>query len=272
MLQSEPSRALLSELFCDLLFSRALVGDRINRFKKEVDALYKSLPRNGTIQLNLLSQFLGLCFPDEHYVYKYTEFDQAMSYFEYGVELSDTSAGGRYEYYIEFLREIKSAMNEAGLHEVDFIDVQTFVFRSDWYTPTDPERERDEFEKETAKLESLSVQKLVDHVKRSKPGAPKTASRVYYYRDPHIAALVKRDAGGVCDLCGQGAPFKNREGKPYLENHHIIYLADGGEDHVGNCVALCPNCHARMHVLNPESDRERLLAVAEERYEQLFLA
>jgi len=272
LLQSEPSRTLLSQIFRDLLFSQDSVGNRINRFKKEIDALYRGLPRSDKIQLNLISQFLGLCFPDTYYIYKYSEFTHAAAYFEYDVEQSDHSTGGNYEYYLEFSREIKAAMNAAGLRDVDFIDVQTFVYRSDWYTPADLERKRDDFEQETTKLESKSLEELVDNVKKSKPKPARIVHGVYYHRDPNIAALVKKDAKGICDLCGQDAPFKNHQGKPYLENHHVLYLAGGGEDDVGNCVALCPNCHAKMHVLNSESDRERLLAIARGRHERLFLS
>jgi 5-methylcytosine-specific restriction protein A len=272
LLQSEPSQALLSRIFRDLLFSQESVGDRISRFKKEIDTLYSALPRSDRIQLSLMSQFLGLCFPDKYYIYKYSEFTDAVAYFEYDVELSDVSAGGKYEYYLEFCRKIKAAMNEAGLCDVDFIDVQTFVYRSDWYTPTDLERKKDEFEQRTTELESQSVEKLVGNVMKSKPKPARVVHGVYYYRDPNIAALVKKDARGVCDLCGRDAPFKNHEGKPYLENHHVLYLADGGEDYVGNCVALCPNCHAKMHVLNSESDGKRLLAIARGRHERLFLS
>ncbi|MEW8959821.1 HNH endonuclease [Neomoorella humiferrea] len=31
-----------------------------------------------------------------------------------------------------------------------------------------------------------------------------------------------------------------------------------GEDTINNTVALCPNCHRRMHVLDLAADRERL--------------
>lgn len=34
---------------------------------------------------------------------------------------------------------------------------------------------------------------------------------------------------------------------PYLEVHHIIFLAQGGDDTVDNAEALCPNCHRRKH-------------------------
>lgn len=269
-LVSGPDQALLSGLFHDLLFSQARVRNRINNFKSAIDSLYKGLPRKSTIQLNLISQFLGLCFPNEHYVYKSTEFKRAAAYFEYGGRPSDSSAGATYEYYHGFAKEIKSAMNGAGLEVVDFIDVQTFVFRKDWHSPANFEQEREEYEKETAKAEPLSVGALIDRIRKSKPVPTKIVHGVYHYRNPNIAALVKKDAQGICDLCGKKAPFENRAGKPYLECHHIKHLADGGKDDIVNCAALCPNCHAKMHILNLEPDWQRLLDVARERHSRLF--
>jgi 5-methylcytosine-specific restriction protein A len=71
--------------------------------------------------------------------------------------------------------------------------------------------------------------------------------------------LTKRRAQGVCELCSEAAPFKDSKDQPYLETHHIKWLAEGGEDSIENTVALCPNCHRKMHVLNLQSDREKLL-------------
>ena len=64
--------------------------------------------------------------------------------------------------------------------------------------------------------------------------------------------------GGKCELCRQPAPFQKKNGEPYLETHHIIWLAKGGEDTVNNTVALCPNCHKKMHSLNLQSDVKQL--------------
>ncbi|WP_306234570.1 HNH endonuclease [Burkholderia pseudomallei] len=33
----------------------------------------------------------------------------------------------------------------------------------------------------------------------------------------------------------------------FLEVHHLRKLADGGSDMVTNAVAVCPNCHRRLH-------------------------
>src|SRR4051794_10629582 len=50
--------------------------------------------------------------------------------------------------------------------------------------------------------------------------------------------------------------------KPIL-NHHITWLAKGGED--ANTVALCPNCHRKMHVVDRKIDRDTLKNRATER-------
>ena len=35
-----------------------------------------------------------------------------------------------------------------------------------------------------------------------------------------------------------------------METHHIEWLSKGGSDTIDNTVALCPNCHKKMHILN----------------------
>lgn len=75
-----------------------------------------------------------------------------------------------------------------------------------------------------------------------------------YRRDPYIARYAKERAHGICQLCQANAPFQSRRNEPYLETHHIIWLAQGGSDSVDNVVALCPNCHRKMHVVNAPRD------------------
>jgi 5-methylcytosine-specific restriction enzyme A len=76
--------------------------------------------------------------------------------------------------------------------------------------------------------------------------------------DPYVAELAKRRAQGHCQLCGEPAPFRAKGGRPFLEVHHIHWLSRGGTDTPENTAAVCPNCHRRLHVLDQESDRERL--------------
>lgn len=76
-------------------------------------------------------------------------------------------------------------------------------------------------------------------------------------RNSAVTAYAKKAAEGVCDLCRQPAPFK-KNGIPYLECHHVQPLAQGGPDKIENAVALCPNCHRKMHALNRKNDITQL--------------
>lgn len=79
-----------------------------------------------------------------------------------------------------------------------------------------------------------------------------------YDSSEEIKELAKRKANGKCVLCNNDAPFRDKHGLPFLEGHHIISLASGGPDTEGNVVALCPNCHRKMHILDLKEDKEFL--------------
>ncbi|MGD6852898.1 MAG: HNH endonuclease [Candidatus Bathyarchaeia archaeon] len=83
-----------------------------------------------------------------------------------------------------------------------------------------------------------------------------------YARSEFVAEFVRRRASGICELCGDEAPFNNKKGEPFLEEHHIEWLSRGGEDTTNNAVALCPNCHRKMHVVKLNEDIEKLLLAA----------
>ena len=50
---------------------------------------------------------------------------------------------------------------------------------------------------------------------------------------------------GICESCDEAAPFTTKNGRPYLEVHHLIPICKGGPDHPENVAAVCPNCHRR---------------------------
>ena len=81
-------------------------------------------------------------------------------------------------------------------------------------------------------------------------------------RSALVAEIVKERAAGVCQLCNKPAPFFNKKGEAYLECHHVVWIARGGADEVYNAVALCPNCHRKMHILDEKSDVNYLKQVA----------
>jgi 5-methylcytosine-specific restriction protein A len=83
--------------------------------------------------------------------------------------------------------------------------------------------------------------------------APKLPTRTpvvlfAYKRNPDVVAEVLHRAGTQCERCKTAAPFlRRKDNTPYLEVHHRLQLAEGGEDTVENAEALCPNCHRELH-------------------------
>lgn len=79
------------------------------------------------------------------------------------------------------------------------------------------------------------------------PTVVTVTSRVFV-RNPDVVAETLLRADGKCEFCLSQAPFmRKKDGSPYLEVHHLIQLASGGDDSVENSVALCPNCHRQAH-------------------------
>ncbi len=71
--------------------------------------------------------------------------------------------------------------------------------------------------------------------------------QVVRQRSEAVRIYVLRRADGICEGCGVPAPFKEKKRRPYLEPHHIHRIADGGPDDPAHVIALCPNCHRRVH-------------------------
>lgn len=71
-----------------------------------------------------------------------------------------------------------------------------------------------------------------------------------------VADEVFVRCGRHCCLCGTYAGQK-------MELHHIIQVADGGDDSVDNCIPLCLNCHAEVKAYNPKHPKGRKYTEAE---------
>lgn len=129
----------------------------------------------------------------------------------------------------------------------------------------DSEIFRKEFKNAERHARNIELDELYEKVKGKAmekqpsvvPKKYKTSS-THYERSPEISAFAKKRADGKCDLCGNVAPFVDSEGIPYLEAHHVEWLSKNGADEIDNVVALCPNCHRKMHVVNEKNDIERL--------------
>lgn len=79
------------------------------------------------------------------------------------------------------------------------------------------------------------------------PESIQVVSRAFRRNQDVIAEVLIR-AKGTCEECHSPAPFhRASDDTPYLEVHHHQMLSEGGEDTVANALALCPNCHRKLH-------------------------
>ncbi|WP_122095959.1 HNH endonuclease signature motif containing protein [Rahnella sp. Larv3_ips] len=69
----------------------------------------------------------------------------------------------------------------------------------------------------------------------------------WFKRSEDVRRYVLKRANGICECCDKEAPFKKRNGEPYLEPHHTKRLADEGPDHPKWVGAICPTCHRHIH-------------------------
>ena len=111
-----------------------------------------------------------------------------------------------------------------------------------------------DYEIEKLNIDVKRSQKISKRVRRKRlknaPRKPKTIQvlQSMFQRNTDVIAEVLERANGYCKRCGSAAPFvSSATGLPYLEVHHKIRLADGGNDTVNNAIALCPNCHRYEH-------------------------
>lgn len=117
-------------------------------------------------------------------------------------------------------------------------------------------KSEDETRKKTdVPAENILYQLATEHSQH--PRTIYTVTTEQVYRDPYIAEIAKKRAKGNCTLCGNPAPFADLHGNPYLESHHITWLSEGGKDSLDNVVALCPNCHRKMHILKGTEEEKR---------------
>jgi len=107
----------------------------------------------------------------------------------------------------------------------------------------------DDFEQKIQKSKNDSREKRLMRLKQSnkKPLSVEVKS-IQYKRNSDVVVEVLNRANGICEKCKKKAPFlRKKDNSPYLEVHHIITLANGGDDTIENTIAVCPNCHRELH-------------------------
>ncbi|QMV50607.1 HNH endonuclease [Ewingella americana] len=111
---------------------------------------------------------------------------------------------------------------------------------SDILQPTDDERILN------ARVSRLIKKPLTEPDGYKSPSSIERLQKVYV-RDPAVKAWILQQSKGICESCGEKAPFYLNDGSPYLEVHHVVPLSSAGADTTSNCVAICPNCHRALH-------------------------
>ena len=164
-----------------------------------------------------------------------------------------------------YIGEVELALNPYLSRQTDrentVRDVTVFplVLKGNAHPPLIKEQPATHGETARKKAQMLSLDELEFHARYAvKGGGRREVVSEVFDGDQIVSEYAKRRADGTCQLCNLPAPFRDRNGDPFLEIHHIIPLEEGGEDAVGNVAALCPNCHRKMHELNLPADVVRL--------------
>src|SRR4030066_1275321 len=75
------------------------------------------------------------------------------------------------------------------------------------------------------RAEALPSDVLAAKAAAANPEARRVEFRgTVFVRDSFVAARAKQLANGICDLCGQPAPFNSISGSPSLEAPHVKWL------------------------------------------------
>lgn len=191
-------------------------------------------------------------------------FEKSLTSIGIDYKLSNSCSWDNYNGFIEIVREIQGVMKDvAALEGVDIrlIDAHSFLWVINESRPKDFRNWRPDEE-----TEALIERETEDFLEKKAEGRGGKKSRLMsaYTRSAEVVKVTKERAKGICELCEKPAPFRDKKDKPYLETHHVIWLSRGGADSTENTVALCPNCHTRMHVLDDSEDINKLLSCRSE--------
>jgi hypothetical protein len=117
-------------------------------------------------------------------------------------------------------------------------------------------------------LEQQTLSTLISRYNKEVNGRPKrprasAATGRVFERNALVVAIARRRADYRCEVPGCQHPvFVCVDGTRYSEVHHIVPLADGGEDVLSNVACLCPAHHREVHVGKKAGDvTEALKAV-----------
>lgn len=120
--------------------------------------------------------------------------------------------------------------------------------------PPDVNATAESFSDEAERLEGLTLEQLLTKYatqapQRSARPSTRVLSARAYERDPLVVAIAQLRAAHRCEVHGCAHPtFETSGGRPYSEVHHIVPLAEGGDDTIENVACLCPAHHKEVHL------------------------
>jgi hypothetical protein len=112
---------------------------------------------------------------------------------------------------------------------------------------------RQEFDRQVAVLERVPFEQLMEEYRRARAidsEAPRRTlvTAVIFERDPLVKAIARQRVGFRCEVPGCPTPsFPSKFAEPYCEVHHLIPLAENGDDTIENVVCVCANHHRELH-------------------------
>ena len=163
-----------------------------------------------------------------------------------------------FEYVDSGLVRYIGQANYLGHHTEDRPDLKgkmrkAIIFELEIDTTSLEATEEAESPKSEKKVSLKLWSRPLDEVRELAIQRPKKAATVQerriitYQRSESVRVYVLRRAKGICECCDIEAPFITKQGRPYLEPHHIRRISDGGPDDPRWVAAVCPNCHKEVH-------------------------
>lgn len=126
---------------------------------------------------------------------------------------------------------------------------------NDGHTQSEPPNLSRQTENNSTEIDSYSTDRTLKELrKRAEKAAQENPMREQattvssqYRRSGAIREYARARADGICECCGEPAPFNDKNSQPYLEVHHINELGEGGADSPDMVAAICPTCHTQIH-------------------------
>lgn len=87
------------------------------------------------------------------------------------------------------------------------------------------------------------------------PGKKRNLHLIGLLKTYYMNTYISKQLTLKCECCNSES-FITASGEPYIEFHHLIPFSKLGPDYYLNLIALCPNCHRKIHYMPIENKNE----------------